>query len=484
MQNYQKLTAKMARVCSLRDAGKILSWDANVLMPKDAASYRSDQLAAIAESALEIIKESDNLKLIAQAKNEKLSDLEKVNLHEIEFVINSANAVDTQLLVEHERAKLNTEILWREAKAQNNFKLVEKELTNLFNLTLKIAQAKAKKFGVSPYQAMINDFDRGFDEAKLDRIFNKILTDIPPLLAKARKRQYQKQDFFMKKSDQQKLAIELSKVFGFKGRVDESSHPFCGGNVYDVRLTTFYLEHDFIQAVMAVIHESGHALYNSNLPRHLINQPVGEARGMAMHESQSLFMEKQVGASQGFISWLAGFIKQQLPDYNFKAEYLNDEINTVEPSFIRVFADEMTYPLHVAIRYLIEKKLVNGEITIAQLPEVWDDMYEKYLGIRPAKQSEGCLQDIHWYIGAFGYFPSYTCGAIIASMLAKKLREIFPDFNQKLAKADLGEIMDWLKDNIHSKASTLSLKDLLISAVGNDLDYECYLDYLKNKFVE
>ena len=139
--------------------------------------------------------------------------------------------------------------------------------------------------------------------------------------------------------------------------------------------------------------------------------------------------------------------------------------------------------MHVAIRYLIEKKLVNGEMTISQLPEVWDDMYEKYLGIRPTKQKEGCLQDIHWYAGAFGYFPSYTCGAIIAAMLAKKLREVFPDFDQKLAKADLREIMDWFKSNIHLKASTLPLKDLLILATGSDINYECYLNYLENKFV-
>ncbi len=227
MQNYQKLAAKMARVQSLRDAGRMLSWDANVLMPKDAASYRSDQLAAIEESALGILKENDNLELIELAKGEDLSAVQKANLHEIEFMIKSVNAVDTSLLVEFARAQLNTEVLWREAKVQNNFKFVETQLTQLFNLTLKIAQVKASKFGVSTYQVMINDFDRGLEEAKLDQIFNRIIADIPPLLAKVRQKQYGNQDFSMKKDDQKKFVVELSKVFGFKGRIDESVHPFC-----------------------------------------------------------------------------------------------------------------------------------------------------------------------------------------------------------------------------------------------------------------
>lgn len=481
MQNYYKLEATMARVQSLRDAAAILNWDSSVLMPESAASYRADQMAAITESALGLVKDNDNLELIKLAKKEDLSTIQKANLAEIEFMVTSAVAVDTELLVEFERVKLNTEVLWREARAQNNFKLVEKKLTDLFNLTLKIARLKANKFGVSPYQAMINDFDRGLEEAKLDQIFNKILHDIPLILAKVKQKQPEEYDLSMNKTDQRKLALELSKIFGFKGKIDESAHPFCGGNPYDIRMT-FHIENDFMQSMLAIIHESGHALYERNLPRELISQPVGGARGMAMHESQSLFMEKQVGSSPEFVAWLAGFIGQET-GHHFNHEHLYDKINNVTPSFIRIFADELTYPLHVAIRYLIEKKLVNGEMTIAQLPEVWDDMYEKYLGIRPTKQKEGCLQDIHWYAGAFGYFPSYTCGAIIAAMLAKKLREVFPDFDQKLAKADLREIMDWFKSNIHLKASTLPLKDLLILATGSDINYECYLNYLENKFV-
>ncbi len=482
MQNYYKLEAKMAQVQSLRDAAAILNWDSSVLMPESAASYRADQMAVIEESALEIVKESNNLELIELAKKENLSPIQKANLAEIEFMVNSAILVNTELLVEFERAKLSTEVLWREARAQNNFKLVENELTHLFDLTLKIAQIKASKFGVSTYQAMINDFDRGLEEDKLDQIFNNILRDIPLILAKIKQKKHEEYDLFVNKTDQKKLALELSKIFGFKGRIDESAHPFCGGNQYDIRMT-FHIEDNFMQSMLAIIHESGHALYERNLPLELISQPVGKARGMAMHESQSLFMEKQVGSSSEFVTWLARFINQET-GHNFNPKSLYNKINNPSPSFIRIFADELTYPLHVAIRYLIEKKLVNGEIKIVQLPEVWDDMYEKYLGIRPTKQSEGCLQDIHWYMGAFGYFPSYTCGAIIASMLAKKIREIFPDFDQKLANADLIEIMNWFKNNIHLKARTLPLKDLLISATGSDINYECYLDYLENKFVK
>ena len=289
----------------------------------------------------------------------------------------------------------------------------------------------------------------------------------------------------MQKKDITILTKKLTKIFGLNSeqtRIDESIHPFCGGNPYDNRITSFNSEDNFLQSVLAVIHESGHALYEQNLPLELINQPVGRARGMAMHESQSLFMEKQIGSSLEFISWLTKYINNISPKYNFSPEHLYSVINNVEPSLIRISADELTYPLHIAIRYLIEKKLVNKQISIADLPDIWDSMYEKYLGIRPSKQGDGCLQDIHWYSGAFGYFPSYTAGAIIASMLGEKLQTVFQDFSKKLNEAVLGDITHWLQVNIHSKASTLPLDKLLNNAAGRGLDYKCYLNYLSNKF--
>ena len=484
MQHYHTLTQKFARISSLQDASSILNWDANVLMPAPAASYRADQLAAIEASIIDLVNDPANLDLINAVKNESLSEVEIANLSEIEYMVQSSLAVEPSLKIEYEREKLNTEILWRKAKSQNNFNIVEKALSSLFDLNLQIAAAKADKFNISPYQVMINDSDRGLEEQNLDLIFDNILSDIPPLLSKKAKDSSAK-GLFMEKQDQMKLASELVKIMGLKTdqlMINESLHPFCGGNPYDNRITVFYLENNPVQTILALVHEAGHALYEQNLPQELLGQPAGKIRGMAIHESQSLFFEKHVTSSKEFCTWLAQFITTILPNYNFTPKALYREVNSTNPTLIRIFADELSYPVHVAIRYLIEKKLVSKEIAISDIPEIWDNMYEKYLGIRPGKQSEGCLQDIHWYCGSFGYFPSYTAGAIIASMIEEKLKTTIPDFSARLASADFKEINLWLKDNIHRKASTLPLQTILRQATGKDLDYGCYFKYLSNKF--
>ena len=475
-ENYGKLAKIFSKVIYLQDASRILDWDSNVLMPIDAAPYRANQTAAIVDSINGLIQNPDNLELIKRAKDEKLSAIEKANLAEIEYMVQATLAVDRDLLAEFERARLATEVTWRKAKSANNFNIVAKELDALFKLNLEIAGAKASGLNISIYQSMINDYDRGLDEAELEKLFDDIITHIPELVKKVKKDESLECNFPVKKEDQKFIAEKLTKIFGYKGRIDESLHPFCGGNSYDLRITTFYPENNFMQTLLAVIHETGHALYEQNKPLELADQPVGRARGMVIHESQSLFMEKQIGSSKYFLQWLCTFISKNLPQYKFSPEQLFSQINNVTPSFIRVFADEVTYPLHVAVRYMIEKKLVAGQVSIQDLPEIWDDIYEKYLGIRPRTQSEGCLQDIHWYMGAFGYFPSYTAGAVISAMIAKKMRsEIAIDSDIQNGKFE--NITGWLKNNIHSKASTIPMKEMLNNLFGTGLDFGCYHDY-------
>ena len=482
-ENYKKLAQVFEKVSHLNDASNILSWDACVLLPTSSAPYRANQLAAIEDATNRLIQDKGNLDLIKRAQDEDLSEIERANLGEIEYKVKACLAVDPELLSKFESLRLATEVTWRTARAENKFSLVAPELDELFQLLIKISEAKASSLGISVYQSMINDFDRGLDENDFTTLFDNILTHIPELVTLAAKKNQQTEvNLAMPKDDQRILVEKLCRHLGFKGRIDQSAHPFCGGNSHDLRLTVFYPEDNFMQSILAAVHETGHALYEQNLPPELFGQPIGRARGMAMHESQSLFMEKQIGSSRGFSKWLAEFIKQVLPNYQFRPEDIYSNVNNVIPSFIRVFADEVTYPVHVAIRYMIEKKLVNNEIKIADLPDVWDQMYEQYLGIRPTKQSEGCLQDIHWYMGAFGYFPSYTAGAVISSMIAAKMRLQINNFDDLVEKGDVAQIVNWLEINIHSKASTLSMKKMNGELFGQKLDFDCYYKYLRDKF--
>jgi carboxypeptidase Taq len=479
--NYQKLTNIFEKVTYLSDASSILSWDANVLMPTSSAPYRANQLAAIEEATNRIIQDPNNLELIKGAQDENLNKIERANLREIEYQVKSSLAVAPSLLAEFEKLRLGTEVTWRKAKSENNFSLVEKELDELFKLSMQIAEAKANALNTSVYQAMINEFDRGIDEQDFTNLFTEILNKIPQIVKTAQNNS-SSVVLSMPIADQKILVEKLSRKLGFNGKIDQSIHPFCGGNAYDPRLTVFYLENNLMQTILAAVHETGHGLYEQNRPLDLIGQPVSRARGMAMHESQSLFMEKQIGSSRSFCTWLSKFIDQILPNYKFKADDFYQQVNNVKPSLIRVFADEVTYPLHVAIRYMIEKKLVDGEIKISDLPEVWDQMYEQYLGIIPTKQSDGCLQDIHWYMGAFGYFPSYTAGAVISSMIAAKIRAKIVDFDKLIENGEFEQITNWLKLNIHQKASIFSLKELNDDLFGAKLDFNCYYQYLQTKF--
>lgn len=479
--NYHKLTNIFEKVTYLSDASAILSWDANVLMPAGSAPFRANQLAVIEEAATRLIQDPNNAELIKSAQDEDLTVIERANLREIEIQVKSSLAVAPSLSSEFEKLRLVTEVTWRKAKDENNFSLVEAALDKLFKLAVQIAEAKAEALDTTVYQAMINEFDRGINEQDLTNLFTDILNQIPQIIATAKKAPLAP-GLSMPVDDQKILIENLCRKLGFHGKIDQSIHPFCGGNAYDPRLTVFYPANNMMQTVLAAVHETGHGLYEQNRPLDLISQPVSRARGMAMHESQSLFMEKQIGSSHSFCQWLSNFIKQTLPEYQFQADDLYQQANNVTPSLIRIFADEVTYPIHVAIRYLIEKKLVNKEIKISDLPQIWDHMYDRYLGIKPTKQSDGCLQDIHWYMGAFGYFPSYTAGAVISSMIAAKIRTQLPHFDNLVENGEFASICEWLKLNIHQKASILPLEELTNELFGKKLDFNCYYQYLKTKF--
>jgi carboxypeptidase Taq len=269
------------------------------------------------------------------------------------------------------------------------------------------------------------------------------------------------------------------------GRLDTSLHPFCGGVPDDVRITTRYDEDDFMTALMGVLHETGHALYERGLPSDWRLQPVGEARGMALHESQSLLIEMQACRGAEFIGFMAPLAREAFGGEGpaWEVDNLVRVYNRVEPGFIRVDADEVTYPAHVILRYRLEKRLIAGEMELDDLPAAWNAGMEELLGVVPPDDRLGCLQDIHWYDGAWGYFPTYTLGAIAAAQLFAAAKDAVPDISGAIAKGDFTPLMGWLGENVHALGSSRSGDELLERATGRPLDPAVFKAHLSARYL-
>jgi len=269
------------------------------------------------------------------------------------------------------------------------------------------------------------------------------------------------------------------------GRLDVSAHPFCGGTPDDVRITTRYDESDFARALMGVLHETGHALYQRGLPAQWRLQPVGRARGMAVHESQSLFLEMQVCRSRAFLTFAAPILRETFADDGpgWDADALHRRQICVKRSLIRVDADEVTYPSHVILRYRLERAMIAGDLVPADLPGAWADGLRQLLGIVPANDREGCLQDIHWYDGVWGYFPTYTLGALIAAQLFEAAREAIPDVLVAIGRGEFAPLLGWLRERVHSKGSLLSTSELVENATGRPLGTASFERHLHDRYL-
>jgi carboxypeptidase Taq len=287
---------------------------------------------------------------------------------------------------------------------------------------------------------------------------------------------------------QRKLCRSMMEVVGFDfnhGRLDESHHPFCGGVAEDIRITTRYSNDDFMPGLMGVLHETGHALYDQGLPAEWRYQPVGKARGMVLHESQSLMIEMQASRSADFIAFAAPRMREAFGGTGpaWDADNIHRHYTWVERGFIRVDADEVTYPAHVILRFRLERAMLAGDLAIADLPGAWAEGMQELMGLTPPDDALGCLQDIHWYDGAWGYFPTYTLGAMAAAQLFAAARRARPEIPEGLRKGDFTPLMTWLRENVHQKASSRTTMQLMEEATGAPLNATAFKDHLKSRYL-
>ncbi len=405
-----------------------------------------------------------------------------------------ATAIPPDLVEAQARANSACEKIWREARQKSDFAMVAPHLAEVVNLTRQYADALAPALGLSPYDALMDGFQRGIGAADVAPVFdayNAFLREALPraeALQAARTAPAQPQGPFPAEA-QEALCRRLSAAAGLEpehSRLDRSTHPFCGGTPTDVRITTRYNPDDFSQSLMGVMHETGHALYERGLPTEHARQPVGEAAGMAAHESQSLIVEMQACRSDAYLSWLGPILLETFG--GDPAAYTTNNLaalwRRVERGFIRVDADEMTYPAHVILRFRLEQALVSGDLAVADLPGAWNEGMRDMLGIDPPDDSRGCLQDIHWYDGAFGYFPSYTLGAMAAAQLMAAARREAPTLDEALAAGDLRPLVGWLRLKVHGQGSLLGFNDLLRAATGKPLDPADFETHLAARYLE
>ena len=488
---YERLVARFKLIATIGECASMLGWDAAAIMPPGGGAARGDQLAVLA-----VLGHSH---LIAPEVEADLADAEgsdaweEANIRLMRHAYTRARVLPPDLVEVQAKANSDCEKVWRLARKESNFARVKPHLAEVLRLTREAASCLSGALGLSPYDALMDGYQQGIGADDVDPIFaayEGFLSATLPAVEEIQSRQPPptRPPGPFPIAAQQALCRDIAQRLGLDfehARLDQSAHPFSGGTPTDVRITTRYLEEDFTSAILAVVHETGHALYERGLPTAYARLSVGEAAGMAVHESQSLIVEMQAFRSDAFLGWLGGRLHETFGGEAepYRLENLGRLWRRVERSYIRVDADELTYPAHVILRFRLERAMIAGDLSVADLPGAWNDGLHALLGITPPDDALGCLQDIHWYDGAFGYFPSYTIGAMSAAQLMQAAREQVPDLDAAFSRGDLSPLLAWLRVHVHGVGSRLDLNGILTGATGRPLDPTAFQAHLRQRYL-
>lgn len=491
MSAYDELLERLRDIDLIGQIGGLVSWDQEVLMPPKAASLRAEQLAWISKTGHQRLTNPRIGKLLDKLETtDNLDDVQAANVRLARESYDKATKLPTEFVEEMAKHRSKAQISWSEARAKDDFSIFRDDLAK----SIDLARRKADYLGYDElrYDALLDIYESGLTVARVDPLFAGLRDDVAPLIKAVVESGNRPdiswvEDNSWEQPGQEALSQGVSEAIGFDfsaGRRDASTHPFCGGpNPDDVRWTTRYSESDPFGSLYGSMHETGHGTYEQGRRRDLDFQPAGEANGLGVHESQSRLWENQVGRSREFCEWALPLWQKHFPQNmdGVDSETLWQAVNLVEPSLIRVEADEATYNVHIMIRYELEKKLIAGDLEIDDLPDAWDDMYEEFLGIRAPNRALGVLQDIHWSMGAFGYFPTYTLGNLYAAQLLAAAREDLPDHDEQMRRGEFTPLLDWMREHVHQRGSILEPADLIKEATGSPPSPDAFVDYLKDK---
>jgi carboxypeptidase Taq len=496
--SYRALEHHFRRLGHLQHVAAILGWDEAVIMPAAAGDQRAEAMATLQVIIHEQLTDARLPDWLALAEQEPdLSPFERANVREIQRLVRRAQAVSPELVERMANAQLRSEQAWRRMRADNDFAGFAPLLAEVVTLKRAAAEMLGAALSLSPYDALMDEFEPGLKAERLDRVFANLRDFLPALIDQVIERQRGERVITPRGpfpvAAQRELGLKMMVAVGFDpahGRLDVSHHPFCGGVPSDVRITTRYDERDFTSALMGVLHETGHAKYEQGLPREWMMQPVGAARGMAMHEGQSLCSEMQVSRSRAFLEFLLPHVKSAFPEAvraqpdAFSVDNMYRFFTRVERSKIRVDADEVTYPCHILVRYDIERALIEGKLRVDDIPAAWDAGMRSLLGISTGDDHrDGCMQDVHWPSGAFGYFPTYTLGAMTAAQLFQAALRAHPTLPAQIARGEFDQLNAFLRDAIWSQASLYDGDALMRRASGESLDARYFEAHLRARYL-
>jgi len=492
---YQQLEQEWRRLHAFRGALSLLRWDAAVMMPRGAADVRGEQLAALETECHAVLTSPKTTRLLerARANSQSLDDWQQANLREMQRQRDHAIAIPATLIGRLAKAAARAEAAWAEARADNDFARFAPHLEEQVALVRDKAALLGQALNLPPYDALMDEYSPGTGTADLDALIKALARRLQSLIREVEAAQAADTPPPVSGkytvARQRALVVDVMKALGFpfdRGRLDESLHPFTEGVAGDIRVTTRYDQADPMAGLLGALHECGHAMYDFGVPPAWRDQPVGRDRGMALEESQSLLLEMVIGRGRAFAQWLQPLLVKHLavtgPEW--EAEALYRRLTRARRGLIRVESDELSYPLHIQQRYEIEKKLLAGQLAVKDLPAVWDAGMEQRFGRRPANLTEGCLQDVHWALGLFGYFPSYLLGVVIAAQLWEGLRAAQPGIDEDIARGEFTRLFDWLRTEVHGWGAKLPVKELVQQASGQPLGAGALLRYLGHKYLE
>ncbi|WP_407268653.1 carboxypeptidase M32 [Radiobacillus sp. PE A8.2] len=473
------------------EALALMQWDLRTKSPKQGIEQRSEVIGYMSQKVHELTT-SDTMKAyIDQLKGKSSDPIIQRSVEECEEEYDRNRKIPTDVYREFIMVRSQSESVWTEAREKNDFSLLQPYLEKLVEFNKQFANYWGYEKNI--YDALLHTYEPGMTTDVLDKVFAELRASLTGLVLKINQSPNKPDasilQHFFPKQEQEQFSLEILQRMGYDfdaGRLDETVHPFAIAiNSRDVRVTTRYDERDFRMAIFGTIHEGGHALYEQNIDPTLSQTPLAGGTSMGIHESQSLFWENFVSRSQPF--WENHYeLFQSYAPSGFKTILLEDfyrTINEVKPSFIRVEADELTYSLHIMIRYELEKALINGEIEVKDLPSLWNDKMQEYLGITPQSDSEGVLQDIHWSAGDFGYFPSYALGYMYAAQFYHVMKQEL-DVDTIIREGNFVEIKEWLSKNIHQHGKMKKPLQLLNDITGESLNPKYIVDYLTEKYAK
>ena len=496
---YKELLSKIEDISVFVTAEGIIHWDMETMMPPGAVEQRSMQLSLLTRIHHQMSTDPKIGTLLASIQSspefESMGQAEKRNIYLINKSYLEQISLPEKLVAEIAKQEAITVNVWKKAKAQKNFSVFKPSLQKLLDLSTEAAEILMKvKETKTPYEALIDNFEPKMTASTITSTFNQLLGGLKQLISKIQSSKSKPETSMLCQpvpvENQRQIAQLLTQTLGYdtsspeaRGRIDETEHPFTEGYYDDVRITTHYYPNNFASSIFSVLHESGHARYEQNLNPKWKFQPIGSPCSFGIHESQSRFYENVIGRSKEFWMGLMPKIKKAAPSLsNLELDKFVKAINKVELSKIRIEADEVTYNLHIVVRFEIERDLFAGKIKVNELPEIWNQKYADYLGIKVRDDSEGVMQDTHWASGLYGYFPSYTLGNIYSGQILAALTKDLPEWRSELATGKLNQPNLWLKKHIHSQSNLYEPEELIKKATGKNLNSEAFMSYLNEKY--